>query len=417
MINIYILKLTIINILLFTTVLCAETPIQTAKKELLSKTTSNGNTIFDRVARYQNNSNRKGTESSEAVNQVLESSISECLKITPQLTCTPAGWILNTNTISPNIFTNQDLDLSVKTPSTATITKVGNTWQLNGVISGDTITLVTNATKIGEGKEEGTDLCCLGEEKITIPQEECVVEAPHVYSGKENKKKEIIKNTPPIISNPIDLDIRKTAPKECKKRGKCTFTFVITNNGSDYLGPISISDISKPFVGQFLYDNSKQWNCLQTKSGYKCTNQNFLLKAKKSFKLKLTTRIPKNAIGFLKNCVRISSPKSNNKSSCVKVKIQNIKKAKPVKIIKPTCPSWQHWDGKRCISCQVNTSWSEKDQECLSTKKTLIVKEKVVDIECGLLQKYNKKTKQCETILDINFGVGFGRSGGSIEDK
>lgn len=487
-------------------------------------------------------------ESGEEICIASEPSITKCLELTPKLTCSKTGWVLEVNTLSPNTFSSQELDLSVKAPSNATITKWGTKWHLNGVTSGDTITLVTNATKKGAGSAEGTDLCCLGEKKITIPDEECIVEAPHVYARKEYKdgkfelsarvmseihapqvltltdtlppgititsidpestsewscsntfpitgptsvncvyigampilgiktlslhaqidnnqmpaencvdsgvfstdgttfitnpmmhqcltipkeeenKKENIQNVSPVlISKPANLSIKKYAPKECKAGGKCTFTFKITNNGSAHNGPISISDVSKPFIGQYLYDNSKQWKCVQTRTGYKCTNPKVSLKPKESFRLKLTTRVPKNAKGYLKNCAKISSPKSSNKYSCVTVKIRKKESTKPINITKPTCPSWQHWNGKRCISCPVDTTWNKKYQECLSNKKDIqvnipitkpkIVKKEVEKVECGFLQKYNKDTKKCETIIDINFGVGFGKSGGSLEDK
>lgn len=515
--------------------------------------------------------------------QQNSSSITSCSELTPKLTCMPTGWILNINAISPNTFSNQDLDLSVKSPSNATITKWGNDWHLNGVSKGDTITLVTNATKIGAGQTEGTDLCCLGEEDITIPNEECTVEAPHIYVRKsyDNNKfrlnsrimspihspqvltltdtlpagititginasstnewtcsnvfpisgpatincvyigtmpvsgiKDLYLNTqidynqmpaqncvdsgvfstdgttlitnqmmhhcitiPKINSSRIknnitkpDITISKFAPKSCKEGSNCTFTLKITNNGKNiYRGPLSIEDKARGVIPKFLYAIPKKWKCSNISRGYECNNPQVVLNPKESTTIKLTTRIPYTKSNYLSNCAKLNQVqtkrgktlilqqalndngfnpngidgftgegtkkalslymekiKESNKdtaikkllskyipitseTSCVKVKIrQNIKKEVLYKEVLQKCPDWQHWDGKRCISCPMNTKWNKTYQECLEDKKIVKKTEIVKEIECGFLEKYNKETKQCESVININLGVGIG---------
>lgn len=58
------------------------------------------------------------------------------------------------------------------------------TWTVSGAAAGQIVTLIANATKVGGGKEEGTDQCCSGE--ITLVMPECKKPVIDVAIGKEN---------------------------------------------------------------------------------------------------------------------------------------------------------------------------------------------------------------------------------------
>ena len=86
--------------------------------------------------------------------------------------CNPEGTY--TLTLSGAGFTGRDITLTSQTAG-VTVTPpqqagaATTSWTLVGGTPGQTVTLTANATQVGGGSQPGTDSCCSGEIKITIP--------------------------------------------------------------------------------------------------------------------------------------------------------------------------------------------------------------------------------------------------------
>lgn len=80
-----------------------------------------------------------------------------------------------TVTLSGSGFSGTDITMTSQT-SGVTVTppqqpwSATTTWTVSGATPGQTVVLTANATKIGGGKEPGTDQCCSGEIKIVMPE-------------------------------------------------------------------------------------------------------------------------------------------------------------------------------------------------------------------------------------------------------
>jgi hypothetical protein len=86
--------------------------------------------------------------------------------------CNPDGTY--TVTLSGSSFTGSDITLTSQTPG-VTVTPAqqpwaaATTWTVTGATAGQTVTLTANATQLGHGGAEGSDLCCSAEIKIVMP--------------------------------------------------------------------------------------------------------------------------------------------------------------------------------------------------------------------------------------------------------
>ena len=86
--------------------------------------------------------------------------------------CNPDGTY--TVTLSGSSFTASDITLTSQTPG-VTVTPpqqpwaATTTWTVTGATAGQTVTLTANATQLGHGGAEGSDLCCSAEIKIVMP--------------------------------------------------------------------------------------------------------------------------------------------------------------------------------------------------------------------------------------------------------
>jgi len=117
--------------------------------------------------------------------EVLPEPPRQCLNAEPELKCTKTGWTVDLGTFTPSTYDASNTDMNVLAPTGATVTKWGNTWHVNGVSPGNTLSLSMQGVQQGAGKFEGGDLCCNGETNITIPTgETCDVEEPHIYIRK-----------------------------------------------------------------------------------------------------------------------------------------------------------------------------------------------------------------------------------------
>jgi hypothetical protein len=110
-----------------------------------------------------------------------------CLKdIKAAVKCNPNGTY--TVTLAGG-FSGNDITLTSQTAGVTVTPPMQpdaptTTWTVSGAAAGQIVTLTANATKVGGGKEDGTDLCCSGEIKIVMP--ECKKPPIDVAIGKEN---------------------------------------------------------------------------------------------------------------------------------------------------------------------------------------------------------------------------------------
>jgi hypothetical protein len=86
-------------------------------------------------------------------------------------------------------FTGNDITLTSQTAGITVTPPMQpdaptTTWTVSGAAAGQIVALTANATKVGGGKEDGTDQCCSGE--ITIVMPECKKPPIDVAIGKEN---------------------------------------------------------------------------------------------------------------------------------------------------------------------------------------------------------------------------------------
>jgi hypothetical protein len=86
-------------------------------------------------------------------------------------------------------FTGNDITLTSQTAGVTVTPPMQpdaptTTWTISGAAAGQIVALTANATKVGGGKEDGTDQCCSGE--ITIVMPECKKPPIDVAIGKEN---------------------------------------------------------------------------------------------------------------------------------------------------------------------------------------------------------------------------------------
>jgi hypothetical protein len=99
--------------------------------------------------------------------------ITGCLKdMKAEVKCNPDGTY--TVTLSGAGFTGNDITLTSQTPGVTVVPpqqpwSATTTWTLVGATAGQAVTLTANATQVGGGSQPGTDLCCSGEIKITMP--------------------------------------------------------------------------------------------------------------------------------------------------------------------------------------------------------------------------------------------------------
>ncbi len=89
-----------------------------------------------------------------------------------------------------------------------------------GVSPGDVITFDMQGTKAGAGAVEGSDLCCNGTVKVTIPKD--------------------------LPCEKPDISILKTGPKTCEPGKPCTFNVTVTNNGGPFNGNVLLWDAVTP---------------------------------------------------------------------------------------------------------------------------------------------------------------------------
>jgi hypothetical protein len=87
--------------------------------------------------------------------------------------CNPDGTY--TVTLSGSSFTGSDITLTSQTPGVNVTPPqqpwaATTTWTVTGATAGQTVTLTANATQLGHGSAEGSDLCCSAEIKIVMPE-------------------------------------------------------------------------------------------------------------------------------------------------------------------------------------------------------------------------------------------------------
>jgi len=105
----------------------------------------------------------------------------QCLNAEPTLKCSKTGWTIELDTFTPSNYNASNTDMNVLSPIGATVTKWGDTWHVNGVSPGDTLSLSMQGVQQGAGKLEGDDLCCDGESNITISaSQSCPVQMPEI---------------------------------------------------------------------------------------------------------------------------------------------------------------------------------------------------------------------------------------------
>ncbi len=212
-------------------------------------------------------------EDAEALCLQAQPAPQQCLNTTPKLTCTPAGWTIELTAFSPNTYNASNTDLQVIAPASATATKWGNTWYLNGVNPGDTLQLSMNGVQKGAGKLEGDDLCCDGESNITIPEDQtCEVEEPHIYVRKTYDEVEGVFDLSVRIMNtiyaPQVLTVTDTLPSGITITGidprstsewMCTNTFPVVGPASIncvYIGAMPVTGVKDLYLTSTV-DNSQ----------------------------------------------------------------------------------------------------------------------------------------------------------------
>jgi hypothetical protein len=99
--------------------------------------------------------------------------IKGCLEDTKvAVKCNPNGTY--TVTLNGSSFSGTDITMTSQTAG-VTVTppqqpwSATTTWTVTGATAGQTVVLTANATKVGGGKDDGTDLCCSGEITIVMP--------------------------------------------------------------------------------------------------------------------------------------------------------------------------------------------------------------------------------------------------------
>jgi Domain of unknown function (DUF5979)/Domain of unknown function DUF11 len=112
-----------------------------------------------------------------------------CLKdMKVAVKCNPNGTY--TVTLAGGGFSGNDITLTSQTAGVTVTPPLqpdapSTTWTISGATAGETVVLAANATKVGGGKEDGTDQCCSGEITLVLP--DCPKPPIDVAIGKENK--------------------------------------------------------------------------------------------------------------------------------------------------------------------------------------------------------------------------------------
>jgi uncharacterized repeat protein (TIGR01451 family) len=167
--------------------------------------------------------------------------VTGCLKDTKvTVKCNPDGTY--TLTLSGTGFTGTDITLTSQTAGVTVVPpqqpwSATTSWTLAGATSGQTVTLTANETKLGGGTVPGTDSCCSGEIKITLP------------------------DCPKPL--PIDLAIAKTGSEIQGPAGATvSYTLTVTNVAAAFNGQnvIQVTDIA-PAGMTFNAATGANWNC------------------------------------------------------------------------------------------------------------------------------------------------------------
>jgi hypothetical protein len=99
--------------------------------------------------------------------------IKGCLEDTKvAVKCNPNGTYtvtLNGSSFSGTVITMTSQTAGVTVTPPQQLWSATTTWTVTGATAGQTVVLTANATKVGGGKEDGTDLCCSGEITIVMP--------------------------------------------------------------------------------------------------------------------------------------------------------------------------------------------------------------------------------------------------------
>ena len=197
----------------------------------------------------------------------------QCLNAEPILKCSKTGWTIELDNLTPPAYNAGNTDMNVLAPSGATVTKWGNTWYVNGVNAGDTLSLSMQGAQQGAGKLEGDDLCCDGESNITIPENQtCEVEEPHIYVRKTYDEVEGVFDLSVRIMNtiyaPQVLTVTDTLPSGITITGidprstsewMCTNTFPVVGPASIncvYIGAMPVTGVKDLYLTSTV-DNSQ----------------------------------------------------------------------------------------------------------------------------------------------------------------
>ncbi len=164
----------------------------------------------------------------------------DCLKdMKAAVKCNPDGtYTLTTNGAGS---AGTDVTLTSRTPGVTVVPQqqpwsATMTWTLAGAKAGQAVTLTADATKLGGGTAAGTDSCCSGEIKITMPD----------------------------CPKPVDVKIEKTGgTSPAPQVNVYAFHLTVTNKGAAFTGNnvITVTDVVPAGMTFTSASGGPDWTC------------------------------------------------------------------------------------------------------------------------------------------------------------